>query len=93
LEGGGWKSSPAARWLPTLLKKWLRAGYIFNNEFNPTDTGTPQGGTISPLLANIALDQMETDLIKHLRGIKGWKKKIGTTTVSIRRDKKTNRQS
>jgi len=53
------------------------------SNYNQTDMGTPQGGTISPLLANIALDQMETDLIEHLRGIKGWKSKIGTTTVSI----------
>jgi len=52
------------------------------SEYNQTNMGTPQGGTISPLLANIALDQMETDLIEHLRGIDGWKKKIGVATVS-----------
>ncbi|MEN8216265.1 MAG: group II intron reverse transcriptase/maturase [Pseudomonadota bacterium] len=77
-------------WRP-IVKKWLKAGYIFNREFNPTGTGTPQGGTISPLLANIALDQMETDLIEHLRGITGWKSKIGRTGVSLIRSEKTNR--
>jgi RNA-directed DNA polymerase len=44
--------------------------------------GTPQGGTISPLLANITLDQMETDMIEHLQGIKGWKTKIGSTKIA-----------
>jgi len=62
------------------------------SDYNQTNMGTPQGGTISPLLANIALDQMETDLIEHLRSIKGWKTKIGSTTVSIRTDKKTNKR-
>jgi hypothetical protein len=31
---------------------------------------------------------METDLIEHLRGIKGWKKKIGATTIHTVKDKK-----
>ncbi|TGO02317.1 hypothetical protein PN36_26910 [Candidatus Thiomargarita nelsonii] len=68
-------------WRP-IVKRWLKAGYMEKSDYNQTNMGTPQGGTISPLLANIALDLMETDLIEHLRGIKGWKKKIGTTTVS-----------
>jgi RNA-directed DNA polymerase len=78
-------------WRP-IIRQWLKAGYIFNNEFNATKMGTPQGGTISPLLANIALDQMETDLIEHLRGIKGWKKKIGSTKVSTVKEKKTGKE-
>jgi RNA-directed DNA polymerase len=43
-----------------LIKGWLKAGYILNGKFNPTDTGTPQGGVISPLLANIGLHGLET---------------------------------
>ncbi|KHD09931.1 hypothetical protein PN36_21935 [Candidatus Thiomargarita nelsonii] len=81
---------PLQHWKP-IVKKWLKAGYIFNREFNPTGAGTPQGGTISPLLANVALDQMETDLIEHLRGIKGWKSKIGRTKVSLVRNEKTKK--
>jgi len=39
-----------------ILKAWLRAGYIEDNAFHATEEGTPQGGIISPLLANLALD-------------------------------------
>jgi RNA-directed DNA polymerase len=35
---------------------------------------------------------METDLIEHLRGIKGWKIKIGTTKESMERNKKTDKE-
>lgn len=38
-----------------LIRQWLKAGYVDRNVFHPTETGTPQGGVISPLLANIAL--------------------------------------
>ena len=53
---------------PTLRKQiraWLKAGVMDGLEFKPTDRGTPQGGTISPLLANIALHGME-NVIKNL---------------------------
>ncbi|MGH7963803.1 MAG: group II intron reverse transcriptase/maturase [Candidatus Binatia bacterium] len=42
-----------------LIKQWLKAGYVDKDAFYDTDTGTPQGGVISPLLANIALHGME----------------------------------
>lgn len=45
-----------------LIKAWLKAGYIDNNVFYSTESGTPQGGIISPLLANIALHGMEKAL-------------------------------
>ncbi|MDT9198699.1 group II intron reverse transcriptase/maturase [Limnospira sp. PMC 1042.18] len=40
------------------LKSWLKAGVLDNGIFEDTEAGTPQGGVISPLLANIALDGM-----------------------------------
>ncbi len=42
-----------------LIKQWLKAGYVEAEVFHETESGTPQGGIISPLLANIALNGME----------------------------------
>jgi len=42
-----------------LVKQWLKAGYVESEIFNATERGVPQGGVISPLLANIALDGLE----------------------------------
>jgi RNA-directed DNA polymerase len=45
-----------------LIKYWLEAGYVDKGTFHPTGNGTPQGGIISPLLANIALHGLEEHL-------------------------------
>ncbi|WLE00853.1 group II intron reverse transcriptase/maturase (plasmid) [Agrobacterium leguminum] len=45
-----------------LISQWLRAGYVEDGIFHETETGTPQGGVISPLLANIAFHGMEKAL-------------------------------
>lgn len=42
-----------------LIKAWLKAGYIEAEVFNRTERGTQQGGVISPLLANVALDGIQ----------------------------------
>ena len=42
-----------------ILDKWLTCGVIFNRVLTPTKEGTPQGGIISPTLANATLDGME----------------------------------
>jgi len=42
-----------------MLSKWLTSGVIFNKILTPTKEGTPQGGIISPTLANATLDGME----------------------------------
>ena len=45
-----------------LIEKFLRAGVMENGVFKPTSVGTPQGGVISPLLANITLDALDHHL-------------------------------
>ncbi len=45
-----------------LIRQWLKAGYVDKGVFHNTEAGTPQGGVISPLLANIALHGMEEAL-------------------------------
>lgn len=52
-----------------VLRKWLSAGIVNKGLFQSTEEGTPQGGVISPTLANLTLDGLETQLKKHL-GIK-----------------------
>ena len=43
----------------SILKQFLKAGFVYNRHLNPTKAGTPQGGIISPILANMTLDGME----------------------------------
>jgi len=53
-----------------LVKQWLKAGYVEYGELHRTEEGTPQGGVISPLLANIALDGMQALLGKGYRFVR-----------------------
>ncbi|NOT53087.1 MAG: group II intron reverse transcriptase/maturase [Deltaproteobacteria bacterium] len=49
-----------------LIKQWLKAGYVDKQVFYETEAGTPQGGVISPLLANMALHGMDSFLSKEI---------------------------
>jgi RNA-directed DNA polymerase len=42
-----------------MIWMWLKAGYMEEGKFHSTDTGTPQGGVISPLLANVYLNELD----------------------------------
>jgi len=53
-----------------LICQWLKAGYLEDGVFHDTEAGTPQGGVISPLLANIAFHGMEEAL-----GVRYWSRK------------------
>lgn len=51
----------------SILRKWLKAGFVDNDHLYPTTEGTPQGGIISPALANLVLDGMEEMLASKWR--------------------------
>jgi len=48
-----------------LVEKFLTAGVMENGVFKPTTVGTPQGGVVSPLLANIVLNRLDWQLHEH----------------------------
>lgn len=48
---------------PEILEQWLQAGTLEGEIFKATSEGTPQGGPISPMLCNIALNSLE-DTVK-----------------------------
>ena len=51
-----------------IIREFLSAGVMEGLEFRPSSSGTPQGGVISPLLANIALDLLDQRLTQS-----GWR--------------------
>ena len=62
------------------IKAWLKSGVIDQKVFTATSEGTPQGGVLSPLLANVALHGMENMLMEFAK------------TLDIRRKDKPNSQ-
>lgn len=60
----------------SVLRKWLKCGVVDRAQLSATTAGTPQGGIISPAVANWTLNGLETELIKHLAA------KWGTTKAN-----------
>ncbi len=56
--------------LRQVIKAWLKAGVMENGTLFPTEEGSPQGGVISPLLANVALHGLETAVRDGFTGTK-----------------------
>jgi RNA-directed DNA polymerase len=50
----------------SILRKWLKSGVIDREQLIATTAGTPQGGIISPAVANWTLNGLESQLIKHI---------------------------
>lgn len=62
---------------PTLerqIKAWLKSGVMDGKQLFPTPEGTPQGGVISPLLANVALHGMEERVMEYAEKLPGGKR-------------------
>ena len=57
-----------------LVRQWLTAGVVIDGVKHPTERGVPQGGVISPLLANIVLDELD----------QGWEREHGRTGWWVR---------
>jgi group II intron reverse transcriptase/maturase len=61
-----------------LIQKWLNAGVLEDGEWRPSETGTPQGGVISPLLANVYLHYV-FDLWVH-----AWRRRAKGDVIVVR---------
>jgi RNA-directed DNA polymerase len=66
-----------------VLRKWLKCGVVDRGQLQRTTDGTPQGGIISPLLANIVLNGMEPGLERHLRKVLGSGKAVEKAKVHL----------
>ena len=47
-----------------ILRKWLKAGFMDKHVLYPTEAGVPQGGVVSPVIMNLALNGLE----RHIKG-------------------------
>ena len=52
-----------------LIRQWLQAGVVEQGQWQPTEVGSPQGGVISPLLANIYLHVLDMYWVTRYAGL------------------------
>ncbi len=71
-----------------LIWKFLKAGYVEDWVFNNSYSGTPQGGIVSPILANIYLDRLDRFMVKYAKNFdKGTKRKPHHTRYTFENKK------
>jgi group II intron reverse transcriptase/maturase len=67
-----------------LMRKFLNAGYVEDWKFHNTYSGTPQGGIVSPILANIYLDRLDKYMKEYIKSFdKGKVRKRNEESASI----------
>jgi RNA-directed DNA polymerase len=71
-----------ARMDKRIVHQWLKSGVVYKGQLTATEAGTPQGGIISPTLANVALNGLETGLLAHL-GVALGKSKVEKLKVNV----------
>src|SRR6266487_4364089 len=74
-----------------LLRQWLKAGVLVDGRREGTDLGSPQGGVISPLLANIYLDVLDLLWERQCRHLGELVRYADDAVVLCRRDRKSTR--
>jgi RNA-directed DNA polymerase len=70
--------------MQTQIRSWLKAGILDGGEYAFPEMGTPQGGVISPLLANIALHGIRECLDSYVTTLPGSRKLNQQTTTFVR---------
>ena len=72
-----------------LIRKFLKAGYVEDWTFHNTYSGTPQGGIVSPILANIYLDKLDKYVKEYIRHFdKGTKRRSGKESNDLANERK-----
>ena len=73
----------------TMLAKFLKASFSYQNRLYPTVQGSAQGGVISPTLANMTLDGMQAELADKLKGKQHYYVRYADDFIIIVRDEQT----
>ena len=72
-----------------LIRKFLKAGYVEDWTFHNTYSGTPQGGIVSPILANIYLDKLDKYVKEYIQHFdKGTKRRPGKESNNLANERK-----
>lgn len=72
-----------------LIWKFLKAGYVEDWTFHNTYSGTPQGGIVSPILANIYLDKLDKYVKEYIRHFDmGTKRRPGKESNDLANERK-----